>query len=135
MIREINSNDYRFLEHKFNLGNIEQELRENLTSKYFIYTENNHIIGFINYFDLIDRFEIANIVVLEDSRNKKIGYKLLSYIIKIGEKRNIENITLEVNINNSFAIKLYDKCNFKVVAIRKRYYNGQDGYLMERKMI
>ena len=46
-----------------------------------------------------------------------------------------EKLSLEVNINNQFAIKLYNKYGFEVVVIRKGYYNGVDGYLMERKMM
>ena len=41
-------------------------------------------------------------------------------------------ITLEVNKENIPAIKLYRKLGFKDVAIRKGYYNGVDGILMER---
>jgi ribosomal protein S18 acetylase RimI-like enzyme len=59
----------------------------------------------------------------------------MEYLIKIGKDKNIENITLEVNINNEYAIRLYEKYKFKKVAIRKAYYNGTDGYLMERKMM
>ena len=38
-------------------------------------------------------------------------------------------------MNNELAIKLYEKYNFKIVTIRKSYYDGVDGYLMERKMM
>ena len=40
--------------------------------------------------------------------------------------------TLEVKINNYIAINLYQKYGYKKVAIRKGYYNGVDGILMER---
>ena len=43
---------------------------------------------------------------------------------------DVSNITLEVNINNISAIKLYEKNGFKVVSKRENYYNGVDGYLM-----
>ena len=56
-------------------------------------------------------------------------------LINIGKNHNIDNITLEVNINNINAIKLYEKYNFEKVAVRKGYYDGVDGYLMERKMM
>ena len=59
----------------------------------------------------------------------------MDHLLEIGRSKNIENITLEVNVNNSFAIKLYEKYDFKTVAIRKNYYDGVDGYLMERKMM
>ena len=43
-----------------------------------------------------------------------------------------KSISLEVNVNNLYAIKLYENFGFKKVAIRKGYYNGIDGFLMER---
>ena len=53
-----------------------------------------------------------------------------------GIKKFIEivdkNITLEVKIDNYPAIKVYEDNGFKMVAIRKGYYNGIDGILMER---
>ena len=48
------------------------------------------------------------------------------------EKTN-KSITLEVNKNNIPALNLYKKFAFHEVAIRKGYYNGVDGILMERK--
>ena len=44
-----------------------------------------------------------------------------------------KDITLEVKEDNVPALKLYEKYGFKKVAIRKGYYNGIDGILMERK--
>ena len=43
-----------------------------------------------------------------------------------------KSITLEVNKNNIPALNLYKKFEFKEVAIRKGYYQGIDGILMER---
>ena len=43
-------------------------------------------------------------------------------------------ITLEVNENNQYAIKLYKKFNFKEIGQRKKYYNGKDtAIIMELK--
>ena len=84
---------------------------------------------------MYDRYEIANIYVKEENRNQKIGSKLLEKVIKLGEQKQIKNITLEVKKDNVYAIKLYEKKEFKKVAIRKAYYDGTDGILMERKMM
>jgi ribosomal-protein-alanine N-acetyltransferase len=89
----------------------------------------------VNYYDLIDRFELCYIEVSKEYRNKKIGSKLVEELIRIGQNKNIINITLEVSVDNQVAIKLYEKYDFKIVATRKGYYNGIDGYLMERKMM
>ncbi len=112
-----------------------KDLNNNVFSKYFIYVEESNIIGFVNYFDIYDRYEIVNIFVTETYRNKKIGSKMLEHLIKLGEKQNIKNITLEVKKDNIVAINLYKKYNFEIVAIRKLYYQGIDGLLMERKMM
>lgn len=112
-----------------------KDLNNNVFSKYFIYVEESNIIGFVNYFDIYDRYEIVNIFVTATYRNKKIGSKMLEHLIKLGEKQNIKNITLEVKKDNIVAINLYKKYNFEIVAIRKLYYQGIDGLLMERKMM
>ena len=45
--------------------------------------------------------------------------------------KNCSVAILEVNKENTYAIKLYKKVGFKEVAIRKNYYDGVDGILME----
>lgn len=142
MIIEINNNDSLLInqletsfEKVFKNNKIVDDLNKNIFSKYFILQEKSNIIGYINYYDLYDRFELAYIEVKEEYRNKKYGSKMLEYLINIGKNHNIDNITLEVNINNINAIKLYEKYNFEKVTVRKGYYDGVDGYLMERKMM
>lgn len=107
----------------------------NIFTKYFIYMEKSNIIAYVNYYDLYDRFELAYIYVDEKYRNQKIGSQMVEYLINMGKNKNINNITLEVRIDNFPAIKLYEKYKFNKVAVRKNYYDGIDGYLMERKMM
>ena len=142
MIKELDNNDSSFIKQLeeafpyFFLNNdYYVDIKQNVFSKYFIYIEKSNIIGFVNYYDLYDRFELSYIEVKSEFRNKKIGSYLIEHLIKIGTEKNIENITLEVNINNKNAIDLYKKYGFNEVAIRKGYYNGIDGILMERKMV
>ena len=114
---------------------LSDDLKNNVFSKYFIYLENSNIIGFVNYYELYDRFELAYIEVDIKYRNKNVGSKMMDYLIDVGKKKNIINITLEVNVNNQSALNLYKKYGFIEVAVRKNYYDGADGILMERKMI
>jgi len=62
-----------------------------------------------------------------------IASKLMLHMIEDGEKNNIKNVTLEVNVNNKEAIALYKKYGFVICATRQGYYNGEDGYLMIRE--
>lgn len=142
MFKDINASDNLLIQslestfcEKFKQYKIKNDFEQNIFSKYFIYMEKSNIIGFINYYDMYERFELSYIEVKEEYRNQKIGSKLIEHLIEIAKSKNIDNITLEVNINNIYAIKLYEKYGFKKVAIRKGYYDGIDGYLMERKMM
>ena len=114
---------------------LKTEFEMNPYTKIYIYIENDNILGILHINDIYDRYEINNIYVLEEYRNKGIASKLLEYVIELGKKNNILNITLEVRKNNVNAIKLYNKYNFKEKAIRKGYYNGIDGILMEKEMM
>ena len=126
MIKEIN----------FISDELEKYLKENNIfisnndpfSKSIIYYENNKIVAFLNYSMIYERAEINYIFVLENYRGKKIASKMLEFMIK--SCKICENITLEVRKSNSIAISLYRKFSFKEVAIRKNYYNNEDGILM-----
>lgn len=111
------------------------ELKQNPYTKLYIYVEKDNIIGLLHLNDIYDRYEINNIYVLEEQRNKGIASKLIEHIIELGKNNKIVNITLEVRKNNFNAIKLYKKYNFEEKAIRKGYYNGIDGILMEKEMM
>ena len=103
-----------------------QELKLNIYSKIVVYKE-KEIMGFLIYDDIFDRYEIEYIGVLEQYRNKGIGSKLMEYL-------KDKSISLEVDINNKYAIKLYEKYGFKKASIRKNYYNGNDAYLMIKEV-
>ena len=139
MIREVTLNDeyYEMLKNLVKTSfsyNLDDDFRDNVFTKYFIYVQKSNIIGYVNYYDLYDRFELSYIYVVENMRNHGIASKMLEHLIDVGKNKNIDNITLEVSNQNMDAIKLYTKYEFKEVAIRTNYYDGNDGILMERKM-
>lgn len=131
MIKIVNKSNIDLLNNSFlNKEEILNELNNNPFAKVLIYIENNNIIGYLYYSDIYDRIEINQIETLINYRNKGIASKLLEELLKLKK-----DITLEVNENNISAIKLYEKYNFKKVAIRKNYYKNKDGILMERKYV
>lgn len=119
----------------------------NFDSKYFdIYNKNQPFsnclmlcidepVAYIVYDYIYDRFEIVYIFVKEVYRKKGFGSILLEYVIELGNKYNIVNITLEVSTKNIAAINLYKKHNFKKISIRKNYYKNEDGILMKKEMM
>ena len=139
MIVDINDIKDRILEIEqlfpdvFTIESIESDLSNNPFSHYLVYIKDNKILGFINYYDIYDRVEIANFNVLDQYQNMGIGNKLIKRVIELST--NKENITLEVRSDNEKAIHIYEKYGFKKKTIRKNYYNGVDGILMEMKLM
>lgn len=123
MIKECND-----IEYLNTLSNYKITL--NAFNKILVYIEDKNILGFIDYSKMYENMEINYIFVKEEYRNKGIASKLLNYMIN---NNDFLNITLEVNINNINAIKLYEKFGFKTISKRIGYYNGIDAYLMERR--
>lgn len=134
-INLINKIQFAFCDVYKQKNELINEIKQNPYTKLYVYTENDEIIGLLHLNDIYDRYEINNIYVLEKFRNKGIASKLIEHIIELGKKNKIINITLEVKKNNYNAIKLYKKYNFEDKAIRKGYYNGIDGILMEKEMM
>ena len=130
MIKQINKDNINLLDNSFlNKDEVLNELDNNPFAKYLVLIENNEIVAYIYYSDIYERAEINQIEVLKTHRNCGKGSILLEEMIKDVEK----DITLEVRKDNYQAINLYKKYNFEEKAIRKRYYQGIDGILMERK--
>lgn len=109
----------------FNIDEIDSPFR-----KYFCYEEED-ILGYFCIDIIYEKIELVNIFVKNKYRNRKIGTFMLKYLIDFARNNNIYNITLEVDENNIYAIKLYEKYGFIKKAIRKNYYNNSDGILME----
>ncbi len=117
--------DNSFMDKKVVLDNF----RTNPFAKYLILKENEEVLGYIYYSEIYERAEINQIEIKEKYRNQKKGTILLKGFLKLISK----DVTLEVKIDNKAAIRLYEKFDFKKRALRKGYYNGIDGILMERK--
>ena len=108
--------------------NFKDYLENDIYSQY-VYVIDDKIVGYILITIIDYLLEIHLLYVDNLFRNQKIGTKLIDYIIN---KYSSHRFLLEVSINNYIAIKLYENMNFKIINIRKKYYNDIDAYVMER---
>lgn len=84
--------------------------------------------GFLIAYNNIDYIELLVIVVDPNYRRLNIGFKLMNYLIDNSDK----DILLEVASTNDSAIRLYEKCGFKKIGVREKYYrNSDDAYIMK----
>ena len=117
----------------WNFSTFKNELL-NPNSKYIVAKSNNKIIGFAGIWKSVDDVHITNIVTAKKYRKQNIGSLMLSKLIEMAEaEKDITSITLEVHSNNIPAQKLYEKFGFKVVGLRKKYYNNIDDAIIYTK--
>lgn len=117
----------------WNYNILESEL-ESQDSNFFVAKIDNEIVGFAGIKIIVDEADIMNIVVKKAFRNMGIGKLLLKKLIETANKLNLTSIILEVNKENSIAIKLYESFGFKEVGIRKNYYGNTDGIIMKKQI-
>ena len=128
------------IESKFNdvyvqKNELKNEFLSNPYTKIYAFMEDSVIIGIIHINDIYDRIEINNIFVLKEYRNMKIADQLMKKVIEEANANKKINITLEFRQDNIPEINLYKKHGFVEKAIRKGYYKGTDGILMEKEMM
>ena len=113
----------------------EKEVAENDLAHYFVAEEKGKILGFIGMWHILDEGHITNCAVAEDCRRMGIGNLLMLHTLDFARSRGISAVTLEVNINNLKAQKLYTKNGFIMEGIRKNYYaeTKEDALIMWKR--
>ena len=129
MIIDVSKEIIKDLKNSFIDSNIITDFYNNPFGKMLILKENDSIIGYLYYSDIYERAEINQFEIAFIHRNCGKGQKLLDELLKKIKKP----ITLEVREDNYPAIHLYEKNGFQKKAIRKGYYHGINGILMEKK--
>lgn len=127
MINKVNSSDLKELFTAYKLDYI---ISNNEYVQYYAYKIDNKYIAFLCFMNISEEVEIIDAFVLEKYRRNNIMTSLFNYLFK---NEKYTKIFLEVSEENIGAINLYNKLGFKVISVRKGYYNGIDAYVMEKK--
>lgn len=74
---------------------------------------------------------IYSVAVHPDFRQKRFGQRLMEATIAYARTCQATKITLEVNVSNTAAIRLYEKNGFIKTGIKPNYYHdGSDAFYM-----
>ena len=136
LLTEYVDNVFSVLKKEFNL---EEEFEDafylNPFLHFLLLYKEGEIIGYLRFDVLYDKAEIVYIYIKQKFRNCGYGSLLMKELFNFCQNNKMTNVTLEVSKLNNHALALYKKYGFAEVAIRKGYYHGIDGILMERKMM
>ncbi|WP_394331054.1 GNAT family N-acetyltransferase [Aquimarina macrocephali] len=110
-----------YLDEKFTLDNIAEELH-NPKSKFYFAWINNQVAGYIKInsgnaqTEPVEgsALEIERIYVVKEHQGKKIGQLLFQKVLQIAKEKSIEFIWLGVWEKNLGAIKFYKRNGFKI---------------------
>lgn len=91
-----------------------------------------HLVGFAAMRVAAGLGEILNVAVHPQYCRQGIAFNLLGKLVRQAREQACEELTLEVNIQNTAAISLYTKAGFSEVGRREKFYNAQDDALIMR---
>lgn len=141
---------YRYAENKdvFDILSLDEEnFSNNFDEKFYleyiknqrvVVTENeNIIVGYVLFNQILDEAEIYKIVVSKDFRKKQIAFKIMEFLLNELKKNDVKKIFLEVRKSNIPAINLYKKCGFINIREIIDYYTNpkEDGIMMLKEVV
>ena len=121
------------------------QLQSNYSKAFLVAEKEGKVVGYImcrvEYgkshfgFKIIKKGHVVSIAVLPEYRRQGIGKNLLLNAEKALKEYGAKEIILEVRVSNTPAINLYEKLGYEKVKVLKGYYSdGEDAYLMAKKL-
>jgi ribosomal-protein-alanine N-acetyltransferase len=96
---------------------------------------NERVLGFGVAYTVGDEGEIATLAVDASARGHGLGEKILQSLLGFCNERGAHKVFLEVRASNEAAQRLYNRCGFTRVGLRRRYYaDGEDAVIMCREI-
>ncbi len=108
------------------------------SNNYYIVVEiDGRVAGYCGYWGIVGEGDIYNVAVKKVYRRRRIGFYMLTVLLKEAKSRGITSLTLEVRSSNEAAICLYGSLGFERVSIRKDFYSKpkEDAVIMWLKLI
>lgn len=99
-----------------------------------VFKVETRLIGYLCFWKVMDEAHLLNVSLHADFRGKGLGKFIMNYLENTCAQIGLSKILLEVAQTNHPAIKLYKKCGFVKVGLRKKFYQetGDDAILMEK---
>ena len=108
------------------------ELSQRTTRTYIVAKHDGEVVGYAGMMFTGREAHVTNIAVDPDFHGRKVGTRLLLFIITEAVARGAEILSLEVRVSNDVAQSMYEKFGFAAVSVRKGYYieTNEDALVM-----
>lgn len=94
------------------------------------------LVGYAVCWTILEQAELGNVAVDAEWRNRGVGLKLVQAALERVRRRSAEECFLEVRESNRTAQSLYQKCGFRSIGRRRRYYSNptEDALVMRARL-
>jgi [ribosomal protein S18]-alanine N-acetyltransferase len=110
----------------------EEEFRHPDLSHFLVAHCQEHVVGYMGFWLVLDEAHITNLAVHPGFRRRKVGDRLVRAILELAVSLGARRATLEVRAGNEAAQQLYAKYGFRLAAVRRGYYvdNQEDALVL-----
>ncbi|MBO4325414.1 MAG: ribosomal protein S18-alanine N-acetyltransferase [Lachnospiraceae bacterium] len=99
--------------------------------RYLIACEGDKMLGYGGFYVAADEASITNIATEPEARGRGVAGNVIEAIIKEAAGMGAQTIYLEVRAGNEKAIRVYERCGFERLGVRKGFYDKpkEDAYI------
>lgn len=116
----------------WSIHSFQAEIETNRLAVYLVACLDQKVTGYIGAWIIINEVHITTLAVQATRRRLGVASRLIGTLMEMTGSRGAGCLTLEVRPSNSAAINFYEKCGFKVLGRRKRYYADEDALIMAK---
>jgi len=127
-----------FADSPWSMGQFKEEFKGVPNSRYFLVATNeaDQIVGYAAVLVVAPGVEadVLTVAVLPDYSRQGIATHFMNELEKWSKSKQALAMMLEVGVENSGAIALYEKLGYQTIATRKNYYGqGLDAFVMRKE--
>ena len=82
----------------------------------------DRVVGYAVLWCIQDQGELANLALIPEFQNRRLGAHLLDRVLGEARERSVESLYLEVRVSNFRARSMYASRGFEEVGVRRDYY-------------
>ena len=127
-----------FADSPWSMGQFKEDFKGVPNSRYFLVATNDadQIVGYAAVLVVAPGVEadVLTVAVLPDYARQGIATHFMNELEKWSKSKQALAMMLEVGVENSGAIALYEKLGYQTIATRKNYYGqGLDAFVMRKE--
>ena len=101
----------------------EDELADTELRYYVVAEDDGEVLGSGGLMTIAETAQILTVGVLPSGRRRGTGTVLVAELVAEAARRRADEVLLEVRVDNTAAIALYEKADFAVIGKRRGYYD------------